>query len=190
MASLTKTAGRAPAAILRETAVLLAVASLVPFLVHLLPWGGARPLGVYLLPLFWTTCVALHLRGPLPALLIGLAAAVLNAAVTGLPSWAGLSATGLELAGFVAAASVSLALLPRLFLWAPIGWLAGKALSLAVLSLVSSPGAADPAAHWARSAGSAVPGLVVLALIAAALARFYPRTDPSPPAHFGLWRRW
>jgi hypothetical protein len=33
----------------REGAVLVVVAWLVPFLVHLILWGGARPLGVYVL---------------------------------------------------------------------------------------------------------------------------------------------
>lgn len=31
----------------RATAVLVVTAWLVPVLVHLLPWAGARPLGVY-----------------------------------------------------------------------------------------------------------------------------------------------
>ncbi len=42
----------------RETAILMLVAWLVPFLVHLVPWAGPRPLGVYLLPAFWTAFVA------------------------------------------------------------------------------------------------------------------------------------
>ncbi|MDB6115969.1 MAG: hypothetical protein JWQ62_2914, partial [Lacunisphaera sp.] len=47
----------------RETTILLAAAGLVPFLVHLLPWSGHRPLGVYVLPVFWTTFIALYFRG-------------------------------------------------------------------------------------------------------------------------------
>jgi len=52
----------------RETAVLAVVAWLVPFLVHLIPWAGARPLGVYMLPVFWTTFVAVYFYGALAGL--------------------------------------------------------------------------------------------------------------------------
>ena len=45
---------------LRETAALLFVAWLVPFAVHLVPWSGDRPLGAYLLPMFWTAFVAVY----------------------------------------------------------------------------------------------------------------------------------
>ena len=56
----------------REGAVLVVVAWLVPFLVHLVPWGGARPLGVYLLPVFWTTFLAGFVFGALPRRALGL----------------------------------------------------------------------------------------------------------------------
>ena len=63
---------------LRETAVLLALAWLVPFAIHLVPWSGGRPLGAYLLPVFWTMLVAVYFYGPVSGLLVGLFAPVLN----------------------------------------------------------------------------------------------------------------
>ena len=85
----------------RETTILLAVAGLVPFLVHLLPWSGHRPLGVYLLPVFWTTFVAVYFRGPFIGLLVGLVTPVINLLVTGLPVSTSLIAMSLEIAFFV-----------------------------------------------------------------------------------------
>src|SRR4051812_38931439 len=70
-----------------ETVVLLALAWLIPFAVHLVPWSGLRPLGAYLLPMFWTAFVALYFFGPGLGLMVGLFAPVLNLLVTGLPAW-------------------------------------------------------------------------------------------------------
>src|SRR3954468_12358158 len=80
----------------RETTILLATAWLVPFLVHLLPWSGHRPLGVYLLPVFWTTFVALYFRGAWLGLLVGLVTPVINLAVTGLPVSTTIGSMALE----------------------------------------------------------------------------------------------
>src|SRR4051812_50155412 len=70
---------------LQEAAVLLALAWAVPFLVHLIPSSGARPLGVYLLPMFWTAFVAVYFYGAVMGLAVGLVAPAINLMVTGLP---------------------------------------------------------------------------------------------------------
>ena len=85
----------------RETVILLTLAWLVPFLVHLVPWAGARPLGAYLLPMFWATFAAVYLYGAGTGLLVGLFAPAVNLLVTGLPAWRSFGSTALELVVFV-----------------------------------------------------------------------------------------
>src|SRR5512141_2305160 len=89
----------------RETTALLVAAWLVPLLVHLLPWSGPRPLGAYLLPVFWTTFLAVYFRGALLGLLVGLVTPVINLLFAGLPALASTSPLGLEVAGFVLVAA-------------------------------------------------------------------------------------
>src|SRR3954467_6970631 len=84
----------------RETTVLLALAWAAPFLLHLVPWSGARPLGVYLLPMFWTTFVAVYLYGGVMGLAVGLFAPAVNLIVTGLPAGKQVGESMLELIVF------------------------------------------------------------------------------------------
>ena len=158
----------------RETTILLAVAGLVPFLVHLLPWSGHRPLGVYLLPAFWTTFVAVYFRGPFIGLLVGLVTPVINLLVTGLPVSTSLMALSLEIAFFVVVA----AQWPR-FRWAaPLAWVAAKGLAVSVQYFIPAFMETEyPWQHLARSTQNAVAGLAVLAAINILLVIFYPPAD-------------
>ncbi len=162
----------------RETTVLLVVAWLVPLLVHLLPWNGPRPLGVYLLPVFWTTFLVVYFRGALPGLLVGLVTPVINLLLIGLPAVASTIPMGLEVAGFVLVAALLLRRWPGFPLTAPLAWMGGKALALAVLFFV--PGldhTGDLLQHLSHSAGNGLAGLAVLAAINVLLVAFYPKTD-------------
>src|SRR4051812_27192584 len=89
----------------REGTILVAVAWLVPVLVHLIPWTGPRPLGVYVLPIFWTTFVAIYFYGALPGLAIGLVTPLVNLALTGLPALGSVGLMSLEVTLFVAVAA-------------------------------------------------------------------------------------
>jgi len=162
----------------REGAVLVAVAWLVPFLVHLIPWGGARPLGVYVLPVFWTTFLAVYFYGALPALAIGLVAPLVNLALTGLPALRSAGLMGLEVGLFVGAAAWLTGRWPAFWLAAPLAWVLAKALALAVQFLVPAfDYAGEPWSHLLRSTQNGLAGLAVLAVINALLVLFYPRTD-------------
>lgn len=162
----------------REGAILVAVAWLMPVLVHLVPWEGARPLGVYVLPIFWTTFIAIYFYGALPGLAIGLVAPVVNLAVTGLPAFRMAGFMGLEVALFVAVAAPLVARWPGFWLAAPVAWIAAKTLALALQFLIPAFGyTGNPVTHLGRSAQNGLAGLAVLAVINVLLARFYPKAD-------------
>lgn len=153
-----------------ETAVLLALAALIPFLVHLLPWHGARPLGAYLLPVFWTTFVAAYFFGAWTAVLVGLCSPVLNLALTGLPLSSFLLGMSAELIVFAVVAALVVKRWPRLLVTAPLAY--GVAHSVL---LVFQAGARFAGA-WADTLRFAAVGLVVLAVINIALVKYYPKS--------------
>jgi len=162
----------------REVAVLMVVAWLVPFLVHLIPWGGARPLGVYVLPVFWTTFLAVYFYGALPGLAIGLVAPLVNIALTGLPALRMAGNMGMEIAFFVGAAAWLAGRWPAFWLTAPLAWVAAKALAIAVQFIVPAFGYSGlPGPHLLRSTQNGLAGLAVLAAINVLLVVFYPKTD-------------
>jgi hypothetical protein len=162
----------------REGAVLVVVAGLVPFLVHLLPWDGPRPLGVYVLPVFWTTFLAVYFYGALPGLAVGLVTPLVNIAFTGLPALRMAGNMGLEAAFFVSAAALLTGRWPAFWLTAPLAWVAAKALAIAVQFLVPAfEYSGQPVQHLMRSTQNGLAGLGVLAVINVLLVVFYPKTD-------------
>lgn len=162
----------------REAAVLVGVAWLVPFLVHLVPWAGPRVLGVYLLPVFWTTFLAVYFYGAGPGLAVGLVTPLVSLALTGLPAFPAVGPMGLEVALFVLAAALLVNRWPGFRFTAPLAWVIGKALAVAVPYFIPAFGPADhPLAHLARSGRNGLAGLAVLAVINVLLVAFYPKTD-------------
>jgi len=159
----------------RETALLLAVAWLVPLAVHLLPWTGAVPLGAHLLPMFWTAFVAVYLYGLRVGLLVGLFAPALSLVLTGQPALQRLALMGFEITVFVAFAWWGVRRRSAWWLVAPLGYLVAK---LSATVLLTLGGAA--AGLWAGMPASllhALPGLMVLAAVNLALVRLYPKSD-------------
>jgi hypothetical protein len=160
----------------RETLVLMAVSWLVPVLVHLVPWDGPRPLGVYLLPAFWTAFVAVYFYGAGVGLLVALVTPVANLLLTGLPMLGMMGMLSLELAGFVAASAWLLRRWPAFRFAAPLAWLPARALAIAVQWAVPAFGDhRNPFAHLRDSTTGSLAGLIVLLVINIALVRLAPR---------------
>jgi len=165
---------------IREAAVLLALAWLIPFLVHLVPWANPRPLGAYLLPVFWATFIAVYFYGLTAGLLTGLFSPAINLLVTGLPSWRFFGMMGLELVVFVLITTWAVRQAPRFWLWAPLAYCVAKTLSALVLSTAKVVGGLDAAGYFfSHLVVGGTAGLVILALINGALVRFYPKV-PGP----------
>ncbi len=180
---MTSVATTSPAGVfkkftVREAAVLLALAWLIPFLVHLLPWSNPRPLGASLLPLFWATFVAVYFYGITAGLLTGLFGPILSLFVTGLPEWSFFGRMGLELVVFVLITTWAVRQAPRFWLWAPLGYCVAKTLTALVLSTATVIGRPDAAGYFFTHlvVGGAA-GLVVLTLINGALVKFYPKAS-------------
>ena len=161
----------------RETATLLVLAWLVPFLVHLIPWTGARPLGVYVLPVFWTTFVAVYFYGALMGLAVGLVTPLVSLALTGLPALTSVGPMAVEAAGFTLGAAWLVGRWPAFWFAAPLAWVLAKALAIAGQLVVSELHNADQAGqHLLHSMGNGLTGLGVLAVINWLLVAFYPKT--------------
>ncbi len=160
----------------REVAVLLAVAWFVPFAVHLAPWSGVRPLGAYLLPMFWTSFMAAYFYGPKIGALTGFFAPAVNLLVTGLPAWRFLSVMSGELVVFALITAWAVCRFPRFFLLAPIVCILTVLISTAI-QVVASAGFS--VAALGEPLGQAVvdgfAGLTVLSAINAVLVGFYPK---------------
>ncbi len=160
----------------RETAALLLVAGLLPFLIHLLPWSGARPLGAHLLPMFWATFVASYFYGPKVGVLVGLFAPGVNLVITGLPAWKFLGLMSVELTLYALVTAWAVRRLPWFILLAPLGYLVAR-LATTTLQLalgVFGDGVA-PLAFLAQAVTTSLAGLVVLTAINTALVRFHPK---------------
>lgn len=169
-------------ATLKETTVLLAVAWLIPFLVHLVPWSGERPLGAHLLPMFWAAFIAAYFFGLRVGLLVGLFAPALNLLFTGLPALRWLSVLSFELLVFVLFAWWMVCRTPRLWLIAPMGYLVAKTGSTLVQLAVAPFGdIGAPSGFFLESLRTGVPGLLVLLAINLALVFAYPKPTGGNP---------
>lgn len=167
----------------RDTAVLLALAWAVPFLVHLVPWSGARPLGVYLLPMFWTAFVATYFYGGVMGLAVGLFAPAINLLVTGLPAGKHVAEASLELTLFAFATAWGISRAPRFFLIAPLGYVVARLGWAEWQALTDASVQADSISHAGavvlRSLVNGSAGLIVLAAINVALVWFYPKATSN-----------
>jgi hypothetical protein len=161
----------------RETTVLLALAWLVPFAVHLVPWSGARPLGAYLLPVLWTTLVAVYFYGEVIGLMVGLFSPVLNLVVTGQPSGMYFWKTSLEVVAFGLLMALVVRRAPKVRLFAaPFAYVAAKTVTTALLTPEALFGSAAVFGDFfVHIFMGSLPGLVALAAINTALGWFYPK---------------
>ncbi|MEY4939990.1 MAG: hypothetical protein RIQ93_1725 [Verrucomicrobiota bacterium] len=159
----------------REIAILLFVAWLVPFAVHLAPWSGEKPLGASLLPMFWTAFVAGYFFGLRTAVLVALFAPALNLLITGLPALTFLSTLALELMVFSLATTWAVRRMPRLVLIAPLGYTVARLIVCGLRAATDPANARAYADGFGHSLAGGAVGLVLLFALNAALAWFYPK---------------
>ena len=72
------------------TALTIIGMLILPFVVHLIPFSGKYPLGVYLLPMFLGPLVAAFYVSPVSLILASIIAPIMNNLLTGLPQVPGL----------------------------------------------------------------------------------------------------
>lgn len=160
----------------RETCALMFVAWLVPFLVHLVPWSGGRPLGVHLLPAFWTAFVAVYLYGRGVGVMVALVVPLLNFLTMGLPAAERVGLMSVEAVAFVVLAAVFVGRWPALRFAAPLAWLGARALALLVQWAVPAFGyTRDPVEHFAGSVVASLAGLGVLLAMNVLLVQLLPK---------------
>ena len=162
---------------LRETTVLLVLAWFVPFAIHLVPWSASRPLGAYLLPVFWAMLVAVYFYGELLGLIVGLFAPLVNLIVTGQPAGGYFWKTTTEIVIFGLLMAWAVRRKPKfLMVTAPLAYAIAKTVAAALLTPGALFGSVEAfGGFFAHMATGNLPGLVVLAAINVALVWFYPR---------------
>jgi hypothetical protein len=159
----------------KETSVLLAVAWLVPFAVHLIPWSGERPLGAYLLPMFWTTLVAVYFFGAWTGVVTALCAPAINLIVTGLPAIRGASFASFELVIFVGAMAWAVRRWPRAVWLAPIGYVVAKLCTAGLQAALGDAGVSVLSLQ--HSFTRALAGMLVLGAMHVTLGRYFPKSE-------------
>lgn len=170
---------RSPAGLhVKETTLLLAATALLPYLVHLLPLANETPWGAYLLPLFYAPFVGVALYrlhvGLIPALL----APTLSALLTGLPAGGMVALLTVELVLFTLAAYLFLRWKPRLWVAAPLAYVAAKLVSGALVGVVPYFGVtAAPLDFIIGSLITAVPGMTILLVINLAVVLYGARHE-------------
>lgn len=169
-------------AVLRQNRILqipaalltLGLMWLLPFLVHLIPIGGAVPVGARLLPIFYAPLLAVWFFQPGVALFASLLMPFINHALTGMPTFNVAIILSVELTVF----SLTLIALkqrwPRLPVAAPLlAVLIGKLVSMLLLFIVPLV----PASPWyffSQALVNALPGLLILLALNLALTRLLP----------------
>ena len=154
---------------------MLAVAAVIPLLVHLLPPWDATRLGGHLLPMFWMTFVAAYLYGPRLGVLAGLVAPLANLLLTGQPAGRSLGVLTMELVVFALLAVWAARRFPRCWLVAPLSYAGARLVSILLQAGLASGGFGAAPALLLRSVVTGLAGLGLLALINAVLAKLYAR---------------
>jgi len=160
----------------RETIVLMVAAWLVPFLVHLVPWDGAQPLGVHLLPAFWAAFVAVYLYGFRIGAVVALVVPAVNLATTGLPTLDRMGLMTIELVAFAGLAALMIRRWPAFRFGAPLAWLGARAVALGVQwSVPAFAYTRNPVEHYASSVVASLAGLGVMLALNLALVSLLPK---------------
>ena len=150
---------------LRATALLLVVASVLPWLIHLIPPHQGILMGAILVPLFVVPLIALLWYPPSVALIVAAAGPALSFLVTGLPQGPMLILLTLELIVFTLVAGQLLRASTLGWVAAPLAFLFAKTVSLIVLNVAPFLSQLEPLTYFRTSLSVALPGILLLGLI-------------------------
>ncbi len=150
---------------LKAAAMMLAIASVLPWLIHLIPPHQGTPMGAILLPLFVVPLIALLWYPPSVAIIVAAAGPVLSFLVTGLPQGPMLILLTTELIVFTLVAGQLLRASTLGWVAAPLAFLFTKTVSLIVLTLLPFLSQLEPLNYFRTSISVALPGILLLGLI-------------------------
>jgi hypothetical protein len=149
-----------------ELGIVLALAVMFPFMVHILPVPDDTRLGPRLLPMFYAPLLAALLGRTQSAVLVALLAPWLNWLLTSHPAPRGAIVMTVQLLVFVAVVRLSRAKFgPHWFLAAP-GYVLGVAASVMLITAFPDLIGGRPVLAWASGVvTTALPGIAILVLI-------------------------
>lgn len=150
----------------KETAIILSLSVMVPFLIHFLPDINSLAIGAILLPMFWAPYFGVKFFKFHVGLIPALAAPVVNYLVTGNPQTGIVPLMTLQLAVFVVAAKVFDRFNYLKYFNAVVSY--AVSISVSLLVMMTFPffmPALNPAAYLSSAFIYGIPGIIALALI-------------------------
>jgi len=154
---------RKPNLVVPATIATVALAMLLPFLVHLLPPSGGVPLGARLLPIFVAPFLAAALFHPGAAVVASLVTPTLNRLATGQPAPAMSVLLTVELLVFSGIVLAVRERWPRAWFLAPVAYVVAKGVALLALAAAGAPlPGLVGVAGFLGSLANALPGLLLL----------------------------
>ena len=160
---------------LKATFVLLAIACILPFLIHLIPPVQGTPVGAILLPMFYIPFIAVVFFSLPVGVIIAALAPLINFLITGNPQWQILVVLSFELIIFALIAHRLLQVKGIAWLAAPLSYMLTKVVSSVLLFVIPLVGGVEPAQFFMNSVSNAWPGLIVLAIINIVVLRYQQR---------------
>jgi len=161
------------------TLLTVIAALLLPLLVHLLPASGGVPLGARLLPIFYAPLLASVFFGPVASLAASALVPLANLALTGRPPLPVATQLSAELLIFTAVVLGLGRRWPRFAFAAPLAYVVARSVTFLALT----PASVTTGGAWAAlfaSLGTALPGIVVLALLNVVAVRLRPLRQRTP----------
>ena len=146
----------------KATIGLLAVANILPLLIHLIPSYSGTSVGGVLLPMFYIPLVALlflHLR---VALVVAVLAPLTNYLITGLPQGPFALLLSIELILFTLLTGRLLRSVVVAWVAAPVAFVLAKVVSASVLAVIPLLPQLQPWDYLSGSIRLALPGVVLL----------------------------
>jgi len=150
---------------LAPTLMILLASALLPFLIHLIPFGTGTPVGPAFLPIFYLPFIALVFFKRHVALIAAALAPFINFLLTGSPQWEFVTLLSVELVAFVLIASHLLKNRSLKWVAAPIGYLLAKLISCLILLVLPLLPAIAPLDFTLQALTMAVPGILILTVI-------------------------